>query len=90
MAYNSYKNRYYPKCQGPAARGWLAARAEDLLPLAVLPYGLRPAVPRLGRIGHDPRRRPQAPRRPRRNDQRAPHLGISAGASSPHPHDHPR
>ena len=34
IAYNSCKNRHCPKCQGPAARDWLAARAEDLLPVA--------------------------------------------------------
>jgi hypothetical protein len=33
VAYNSCKNRHCPKCQGPAARNWMAARAEDLLPV---------------------------------------------------------
>jgi hypothetical protein len=33
IAYNSCKNRHCPKCQGPAARDWMAARAEDLLPI---------------------------------------------------------
>jgi hypothetical protein len=33
IAYNSCKNRHCPKCQGPAARDWVAARAEDLLPV---------------------------------------------------------
>ncbi len=33
IAYNSCKNRHCPKCQEPAARDWLAARAEDLLPV---------------------------------------------------------
>ena len=33
IAYNSCKNRHCPKCQAPAAREWLAARAEDLLPV---------------------------------------------------------
>jgi len=32
VAYNSCKNRHCPKCQGPAARDWMAARAEELLP----------------------------------------------------------
>ncbi|MTH94671.1 IS91 family transposase, partial [Roseibium sp. RKSG952] len=32
-AYNSCKNRHCPKCQGPAARDWMAARTEDLLPV---------------------------------------------------------
>ena len=33
IAYNSCKNRHCPMCQGPAARDWMAARADDLLPV---------------------------------------------------------
>ncbi len=33
ITYNSCKNRHCPKCQGPAARDWMEARAEDLLPV---------------------------------------------------------
>lgn len=33
IAYNSCKNRHCPKCQGPAARDWMEARADDLLPV---------------------------------------------------------
>ena len=33
VAYNSCKNRHCPKCQGPAARDWMEARADDLLPV---------------------------------------------------------
>jgi hypothetical protein len=33
VAYNSCRNRHCPKCQGPAAREWLAARQADLLPV---------------------------------------------------------
>ena len=33
IAYNGCKNRQCPKCQGPAARDWMAARAGDLLPV---------------------------------------------------------
>lgn len=33
IAYNSCKNRHCPKCQGPAARDWMEARAQDLLPV---------------------------------------------------------
>lgn len=33
IAYNSCKNRHCPKCQGPAARDWMAAQAADLLPV---------------------------------------------------------
>ena len=33
IAYNSCRNRHCPKCQGAAARSWLAAREADLLPV---------------------------------------------------------
>jgi hypothetical protein len=33
IAYNSCRNRHCPKCQGAAARDWLAAREDDLLPV---------------------------------------------------------
>ena len=33
VAYNSCKNRHCPKCRGPAARDWMAARTADLLPV---------------------------------------------------------
>ncbi len=32
IAYNSCRNRHCPKCQGAAARAWLAARQAELLP----------------------------------------------------------
>jgi hypothetical protein len=32
IAYNSCRNRHCPKCQGAAAKDWLAAREADLLP----------------------------------------------------------
>jgi len=32
IAYNSCRNRHCPKCQGAAAREWLAARQAELLP----------------------------------------------------------
>jgi len=34
IAYNSCRNRHCPRCQGAAARDWLAARQADLLPVA--------------------------------------------------------
>jgi hypothetical protein len=34
IAYNSCRNRHCPKCQGAAAREWLAERAAELLPVA--------------------------------------------------------
>ena len=33
IAYNSCRTRHCPKCQGAAAREWLAAREADLLPV---------------------------------------------------------
>jgi hypothetical protein len=33
VAYNSCRNRHCPKCQGAAARDWMEARTEDLLPV---------------------------------------------------------
>ena len=33
IAYNSCPNRHCPKCQGAAARQWLAAREDELLPV---------------------------------------------------------
>ena len=33
IAYNSCRNRHCPKCQGAAARAWLAVREADLLPV---------------------------------------------------------
>lgn len=33
IAYNSCRNRHCPKCQGSAARRWLQARQQDLLPV---------------------------------------------------------
>ena len=34
IAYNSCRNRHCPKCQGAAAKAWLADREADLLPVA--------------------------------------------------------
>ncbi len=33
IAYNSCRNRHCPKCQGVAARDWLADRQAELLPV---------------------------------------------------------
>ena len=33
VAYNSCRNRHCPRCQGAAARAWLAEREADLLPV---------------------------------------------------------
>jgi hypothetical protein len=34
ISYNSCRNRHCPKCQGAAARDWLAAREAELLPVS--------------------------------------------------------
>src|SRR5262244_1483993 len=34
IAYNSCRNRHCPKCQGAAARAWMAAREAELLPVS--------------------------------------------------------
>ena len=34
IAYNSCRNRHCPRCQGAAAKDWLADRQDDLLPVA--------------------------------------------------------
>ena len=50
IAYNSCRNRHCPKCQGQACRDWLAARQEELLPVAyfhvvfTLPAEIAPIV----------------------------------------------
>ena len=42
IAYNSCRNRHCPKCQGTAARDWLAARQADLLPVGYFHVVLTP------------------------------------------------
>lgn len=43
IAYNSCRNRHCPKCQGAAAKRWLAEREAELLARPLLPYGLHSA-----------------------------------------------
>ena len=45
IAYNSCRNRHYPKCQGAAANEWLADRQAELL--AVPYYPRRVALNRM-------------------------------------------
>jgi hypothetical protein len=46
IAYNSCRNRHCPKCQGAAARDWLAEREAELLPVPYfhLVFTLPPAI----------------------------------------------
>src|SRR5215813_10146851 len=39
IAYNSCRNRHCPKCQGAAARRWLAEREAELLPVEYFHVG---------------------------------------------------
>ena len=43
IAYNSCRNRHCPKCQGAAAKQWLAEREAELLARALLPRGVHVA-----------------------------------------------
>jgi len=59
IAYNSCRNRHCPKCQGAAARKWLAAREAELLPVGyfhvvyTLPAGLREVAYQNKRVVYD-------------------------------------
>ena len=59
VAYNSCRNRHCPKCQGAAARKWLAAREAELLPVGyfhvvyTLPAGLRDVAYQNKRVVYD-------------------------------------
>jgi predicted Zn-ribbon and HTH transcriptional regulator len=66
VAYNSCKNRHCPKCQGPAARDWMAARAEDLLPVEY--FHVVFTLP--AEIAHEPPRALSRARRPQARQQR--------------------
>src|SRR6202012_2994119 len=39
IAHNSCRNRHCPKCQGAAAREWMAAREAELLPVGYFHVG---------------------------------------------------
>jgi Putative transposase/Transposase zinc-binding domain len=59
IAYNSCRNRHCPKCQGAAAREWLADREAELLPVAyfhvvyTLPAALRDIAYQNKRVIYD-------------------------------------
>ena len=69
IAYNSCRNRHCPKCQGAAAKEWLAEREAELLPVPYYPRGVHAAGAdrrhRLSEQGGD-LRHPVQGRRPRR------------------------
>src|SRR3979490_1023852 len=45
IAYNSCRNRHCPKCQGAAAREWLAEREAELLPVPYFHVVFTPPAP---------------------------------------------
>ena len=45
IAYNSCRNRHCPKCQGAAAKGWLADREAELLPVPYYHVGFTLPAP---------------------------------------------
>ena len=51
IAYNSCRNRHCPKCQGAAARKWMAEREAELLPVGYFHVVLR-CQPRLRNIAY--------------------------------------
>ena len=59
ISYNSCRNRHCPKCQGAAAREWLAAREAELLPVGyfhvvyTLPARLRDVAYQNKRVIYD-------------------------------------
>ena len=59
ISYNSCRNRHCPKCQGAAARDWLAARETELLPVGyfhvvyTLPSQLRDIAYQNKRVVYD-------------------------------------
>ena len=59
ISYNSCRNRHCPKCQGAAARNWLAAREAELLPVGyfhvvyTLPARLRDVAYQNKRVIYD-------------------------------------
>jgi hypothetical protein len=46
IAYNSCRNRHCPKCQGAAAKQWMAEREAELLPVPYFHHFKRGATPR--------------------------------------------
>ena len=87
VAYNSCRNRHCPKCQGAAARQWLADREAELLPVRLLSRRLHPAggdrrhrVPEQGR-----RLRPpvQDRRRDPHHHRRRPEASRARASASP-------
>ena len=95
ITYNSCRNRHCPKCQGTAAREWLAEREAELLPVPYVHvvFTLPAAIAYQNKaIIYDPdhdRGRSQATRRPPRCHLRADRglefsLGLRSNRAMPH------
>jgi len=92
IAYNSCRNRHCPKCQGGAAKDWLAARQAELLPVEYYHVVFTLPAP-IADIAYQNKAEIYAIlfkaaaetliRRAARPDRRTPHLGIGADPSSP-------
>jgi hypothetical protein len=84
IAYNSCRNRHCPKCQGAAARAWLAEREAELLPVPyfhvvfTLPTAIADIAYQNKAMIYDLLLRP----RPRRCSRLRPIPSISAPASA--------
>src|SRR5215831_18102770 len=101
IAYNSCRNRHCPKCQGAAAKQWLAERAAELLPvpyfhvvftlpapIADIAYQNKAVIyDLLGRDHPNNRSRSQASPRQNRHHHRAAHLGLGTDPSPAPAHD---
>src|SRR5204863_1453426 len=87
IAYNSCRNRHCPKCQGAAAKEWLAEREAELLPVAyyhvvfTLPA---PIADIASQQGGDLRDSVQGPR-PRPRSPSPPIRSVSGPRSASHP-----
>jgi hypothetical protein len=89
IEYNSCRNRHCPKCQGAAAKQWLAEREAELLPVPyfhvvfTLPAPIadiayqNKVVQGRGPYHAHHRRRSKTPGRQDRHHRRAPHLGSA-------------
>ena len=86
IAYNSCRNRHCPKCQGAAARTWLAEREADLLPVGYFHGRLHAASRDRGHrhAEQGDRLRPAVPRSVGDDDDdRRPYTSARAVASPP-------
>ena len=96
IAYNSCRNRHCPKCQGAAARDWMADREAELLPVPyfhvvfTLPSAIGDIAYTNKAVIYDlpyDRGGPKTSRRQHRHHRRAPYLGLGHDPPSACAHD---